>query len=42
MSWDNCRGRIDDRLQEFTAYVVSIIESKEEYQELPDATGGYD
>ncbi len=42
MSWDNCSGRIDDRLQEFTDYVVSIIESKEEYQELPDATGGYD
>lgn len=42
MSWDGCSGKINDKLREFTDYVISIIESKDEYQELPDATGGYD
>lgn len=41
LSWDNCSGEIDSKLQEFTNYVISIIESKDEYKELPDATGGY-
>jgi len=41
MSWSNCRGKINDKLQQFTAYIISIIESKEDYKKLPTPRGGY-
>lgn len=41
LSWDNCRGKISDRFQQFTNYIIQIIESKEEYKELPIPKGGY-
>lgn len=41
MSWSNCRGKIDDKLQQFTEYIISIIKSKEEYKKLPTPRGGY-
>jgi hypothetical protein len=41
LSWDNCREKISDKLQEFTNYIIQIIESKEEYKKLPTPKGGY-
>lgn len=41
LSWDNCRGKISDKLQEFTNYIISVIESKEEYKKLPTPKAGY-
>ena len=41
LSWDNCRGKISDRLQQFTNYIISVIESKEEYKKLPTPRSGY-
>lgn len=41
MSWSNCRGKINDKLQQFTEYIISIIESKEDYKKLPTPRGGY-
>jgi len=40
LSW-NCRGKISDKLQQFTNYIIPIIESKQEYKELPTPKGGY-
>jgi len=39
--WDNCRGKISDKLQQFTNFIISIIEAKDEYKELPAPKGGY-
>lgn len=41
MSWDNCRGKMNDKLQQFTNYIISIIESKDDYKKLPTPRGGY-
>ena len=41
LSWDNCHGKIGDKFQQFTNYIVPIIESKEEYKRLPAPKGGY-
>jgi len=41
LSWDDCRGRISDKFQQFTNYIIQIIESKEEYKKLPTPEGGY-
>lgn len=41
LSWDNCRGKISDKFQQFTDYLITIIESKEEYKALPTPNGGY-
>ena len=41
MSWDNCRGKISDRYQQITNYIISVIESREEYKKLPFPKGGY-
>ena len=41
LSWNNCRGKISDEFQQFSNFVVSLIESKEEYKNLPVAKGGY-
>lgn len=41
LSWDDCRGKVSDRLKQFTGYIISIIESKEEYKKLPAPRGGY-
>lgn len=41
LSWDNCRGRISDKFQQFSNYIIQIIESKEEYKKLPTPRGGY-
>ena len=41
LSWDNCRGKISDTLEQFTNYIISVIESKREYKKLPTPKGGY-
>ena len=41
LAWDNCRGKIDKKFQQFTDYIIKIIESKEEYKSLPTPKGGY-
>lgn len=41
LSWDDCRGKASDRLKQFTGYIISIIESNEEYKKLPAPRGGY-
>ncbi len=41
LSWDGCKGTINDKLQQFTEYIISIIESKEDYKKLPTPKGGY-
>ncbi len=41
LSWNNCRGGISDKFQQFTNYVMEIIESKEEYRQLPTPQSGY-
>jgi len=41
LSWDNCHGEINDKLQQFTEYIISIIESKEDYKKLPTSRGRY-
>lgn len=41
LSWNNCRGKISDKFQQFTNYIISIIESREEYKKLPIPKGGY-
>lgn len=41
LSWDNCRGRIRDKLQQFSNYIIQIIESKEEYKKLSTPRSGY-
>lgn len=42
LSWDNCQEKISDKLQQFTDYIIPIIESKDEYKKLPPSKGGYD
>jgi hypothetical protein len=41
LSWDGCHGKINDELQQFTDYIIKIIEAKEEYKKLPSPKGGY-
>lgn len=41
LSWDNCQGEISDKLQQFTSYITSIIEARDEYKKLPEGKGGY-
>ena len=41
LSWNDCRGEISDKFQQFTSYIIQIIESKEEYKKLPTPQGGY-
>jgi len=41
LSWDGCQGKINDKLQRFTDYIIKIIEAKEEYKKLPAPKGGY-
>jgi len=41
LSWDDCQGEISDKLQQFTNYIIPIIESKDEYKKLPIPRGGY-
>jgi hypothetical protein len=41
LSWDDCRGKISDKFQQFSNYIIQIIESREEYKELPAPKGGY-
>lgn len=40
LSWDDCRG-IDDKLQQFKDFILSIITTKEEYKKLPALRGFY-
>lgn len=35
MSWSDCRGLVNDTLQQLTEYIISVIESKEDYKRLP-------
>jgi len=41
VSWDNCHEKISDKFQQFTDYIIQIIESKEEYKVLPAPKGLY-
>lgn len=41
LSWDNCHGEIGEKFQQFSDYLIRIIESKEEYKALPTLKGGY-
>jgi len=42
LSWDNCRGKIiNNNFQQFSDYIIQIIESKKEYKDLPSIEGGY-
>jgi|GEM_PF-1693214 len=41
VSWDNCHGKISGKFQQFTDYIIKIIESKEEYKALPTPKGLY-
>ena len=41
LSWDGCRGKINNKLQQFTNYIIKIIEAKEEYKKLPAPKGLY-
>jgi hypothetical protein len=41
LSWNNCHGEISDKLQEFTHFMIKLIESKSEYQKLPKPRGSY-
>lgn len=41
LSWNNCRGKISDKFQQFTNYIIPIIESREEYKKLPTPKGAY-
>ena len=41
LSWNNCKGKISDKFLQFTNYITQIIESKEEYKNLPTPRSGY-
>lgn len=41
LSWNDCNGEIKEDFNQFTDYVIKIIESKIEYQKLPPIKGGY-
>ena len=41
LSWDDCQGKVNDKLQQLTNFIIKIIESKEEYKKLPAPKGGY-
>jgi hypothetical protein len=41
ISWDDCRGEINEKLQELTDHIISVIQSNEAYKNLPAAKGGY-
>lgn len=41
LSWDNCRGKISDKFQQFSDYIIQIIGLKEEFKKLPPPRGGY-
>jgi hypothetical protein len=39
--WNNCRGKVSVQLEEFSSFVISIIEAKAEYKKLPIPKSGY-
>ena len=41
VAWDNCQDQLEAGLQEFTDFIINLIESKEEYKELPTSKDGY-
>lgn len=41
LSWDDCHGAVGAPLQEFTTYIIQVIESSAEYKKFPEARGGY-
>ena len=41
ISWNNCNGKINEEFEQFTNYIIKIINSKTEYQNLPEVKGGY-
>ncbi len=41
LSWDDCQGKINEKFQQFSTYIIQIIESKEEYKKLPTPRGAY-
>lgn len=40
LSW-GCDRKTTDKLQQFTDYVISVIQAREEYKKLPAPKGGY-
>ena len=41
LSWDDCQGKISDKLKQFMEYIIPIIEAKDEYKKLPEREGSY-
>lgn len=41
ISWDDCTGEITETYQQFTNFMINLIESKKEFKDLPAAQGGY-
>lgn len=41
LSWNDCRGKVSEKFQQFINYIIPIIETKKEYKELPVPKGGY-
>jgi hypothetical protein len=41
MCWDDCYAKVDDRLYIFTVYILTIIQFKEEYKNLPSPNSAY-
>jgi hypothetical protein len=39
--WDNCSGEITKTYQQFSDFMINLIESKKEFKDLPAAQGGY-
>jgi hypothetical protein len=41
MIWDDCSGEITETYQQFSDFMINLIESKKEFKDLPAAQGGY-
>lgn len=41
LSWDDCRGEINEKFTEFSNYMKKLIESKDEYKNIPKPNTGY-
>ena len=41
VSWDDCAGKITEVYQQFSSFMINLIESKKEFKDLPAAKGGY-
>jgi hypothetical protein len=41
INWDSCSGQISEAYQQFSDFMINLIESKKEFKDLPAARGGY-